>query len=40
MSKQNIEKLSLWNLIHEDWVAHTRDWTRPWSRAVAYLQVK
>lgn len=28
-------ELGLWARIHEDWVAHDRDWTRPGFRAVA-----
>ena len=27
--------LSIWQQIHEDWVAHGRDWTKPGFRAVA-----
>lgn len=27
--------LSLWQQIHEDWIAHGRDWTKPGFRAVA-----
>lgn len=27
--------MSLWSQLHEDWVAHGRDWTRPGFRAVA-----
>jgi serine O-acetyltransferase len=29
------ETLGLWAQIHEDWVAHGRDWTKPGFRAVA-----
>ncbi len=29
------ESLSLWQQVHEDWVAHGRDWTKPGWRAVA-----
>jgi serine O-acetyltransferase len=29
------ERLGLWAQIHEDWVTHGRDWTKPGFRAVA-----
>ena len=29
------ERLGLWAQIHEDWIAHGEDWTRPGFRAVA-----
>jgi serine O-acetyltransferase len=29
------ESLGLWAQLHEDWVAHGRDWTKPGFRAVA-----
>src|SRR2546421_12212487 len=28
-------RLPLWHTIHEDWIAHGRDWTRPGFRAIA-----
>jgi serine O-acetyltransferase len=31
----NEETLGLWQQIHEDWVAHGKDWTKPGFRAVA-----
>jgi serine O-acetyltransferase len=29
------ERLGLWQQIHEDWIAHGKDWTKPGFRAVA-----
>ncbi len=35
MSLPAPEPLPLWQQIHEDWLAHGRDWTKPGLRAVA-----
>jgi serine O-acetyltransferase len=35
MKQQNVEVRNLWGLIHEDWIAHGKDWTRPGFRAIA-----
>jgi serine O-acetyltransferase len=35
VTKSVPESLGLWAQLHEDWVAHGRDWTKPGFRAVA-----
>lgn len=35
MTDSSDERIGLWAQIHEDWVAHGRDWTKPGFRAVA-----
>lgn len=35
MSRPAPESLTLWQQVHEDWIAHGCDWTKPGFRAVA-----